>query len=372
MTLGTLRLRAEEKARAGTVPPPPATPIRWTRVALAVLVGFQAVLLAFILWLFGGRGLHEVMALEARPLIKTPSVVVSRRDVVDCLHCLSGAGEAVESSDPLIRQLMPDPGHFSWIVLDDRAAPGDGLLRLAQQASLTKQEMGRFRRSVTDGVVNFFYDTGGREDFFKHNWSVVGAAALQASPLLSWEKGIDFVVLASYGADHASGLPFIASLNPRLPVFAPPPHPDEGNAPAQAVRGLQRVVVLPLGLHRLSRRLSSYVYETRGRYVAALVVVGSHGPVLVSGCDDLPPHRLIPRVERILGRRLAGFVGATGYRMGTEDPALAAQLRALAATHAGFHMAPGYATSDTAQAMLRRLFGDAGYQAGLLGARIHL
>lgn len=364
--------------------------LNWPAILLAALVSVQIGLIGFLGWLFVDPAFHERMELDARPLLKTESVVVRREGIVDNVHELSGAEGLDPEAErhPLRRQLVPDQGHFSWIVLQDRAVDDDALLRLLDGTSGSAKERKRNAAELSDGVLNMFYDLGGREDLFVQNWSAVGARELQLSPLLSWMKHVDFAVLSCYLPDHCTGLGYIARVNPRLPVLAPMPHPDEGGM-ADVVRGMARVVKLSPGYHRLTRRLAALVYETDpldlsryvgvtddkvGRrstrhYALALILSGRDGRVLVNGVDGLPPDRLIPLAEEACGERVAAYVGATGWRLGSEDASLLARLQRLRARRPDLRIAAGYATSPVAQAMLRRVFGD-GVRPALQGSRI--
>jgi len=362
--------------------------LNWPAILLAALVSVQVGLIGFLGWLFLDPAFHERMELDARPLLKAESLVVPRETIVDNVHELSGAEGLDPDAErhPLRRQLVPDAGHFSWIVVEDHATAGDPLLRLLDGTSSGADERKRNAAELSDGVLNLFYDLGGREDLFVQNWSAVAARELQLSPLLSWMKHVDFAVLSCYLPDHCTGLGYIARVNPRLPLLAPAPHPDEGGM-SEVVRGMARVVLLPPGYHRLTRRMAAFVYETEpldlsryvdddktGRrasrhYALALILSGRDGLALVNGVDGLPPDRLIPLAEKACGMRLSAYVGATGWRLGGEDAGLLARLQRLHARRPDLRIAAGYATSPTAQAMLQRVFGDR-VRPALQGARI--
>ncbi|MBM3464120.1 MAG: hypothetical protein FJX76_18650 [Armatimonadetes bacterium] len=331
-------------------------PIAWARVVLAVLVAIQVAILIFLLLLFRDPAFYQRRELEARPLINAPLPVVSRADVVEWVHVLSGAAPLV--GDSLRRDLAPDTGAFTWLVLRDRPIAGGS---------------SALRATLADGTLNVVYDAGGLPG--APNWERFGRSTLQASPLLAWEKQIDWVVVSCREADRCAGLATLLREQPRV-VLAPPPHPQETAAALGLLEAAPNATLLPPGVTRLTSRVVAYVYETEplagGRhYALALGVKGAAGATLLNGTEGLPPHLLIARFERASGMRVARFVGATGYRIGLPDPALDRALRALRASHPRLSIVATAATTETAADMLRAVFG-ARFRATQIGDGIRL
>jgi hypothetical protein len=355
--------------------------VSWSRVVLAVVVGVECALIVFTLHALDEARLPFVTDLEQRPLARTGSVVVGRDDILDTVSIFYGS-EAFDR-DPLAerkgrvpsfrRALQFDPGHFSWVVLEDRVGPDLPLRRLGRKG-VSGAALSQFDASLDDGVVNFFYDLGGNEGTFVHNWSTVGVQELQMSPLLTWTKRVDFIVLSAYDPQHCAALAYILRGNPDTLIFGPPLPPvgDPGSEEiVRLARSAPRLVQLAPGLDRLTDRLAIFVYpsEEGGERAALVIQTGSRRTVL-AGARGMSMAALVGAIERAGGGAVTGFVGATGYEM--DDERAQAELERLRKSHPDFQVAVGYGTPIEGLALIRGVLGPGRVHEALLGARIRL
>lgn len=355
---------------------------------LGALVACQALLVLVLLRTASTATVGAVSALEAPVPVSLDDTPLERGDVVDTVHVLSGAPEngSEGEGDKLRESLIYDRGHFSWLVLDEPPSPGNGLHRRVAPF-LPAESRAAFEAAVDDGILSFFYDLGGRDEALDVNWNTVGQVELQSSPLLAWAKRVDFMVISRYDAEHCGGLRRMLEGDPSVPLLGPPlalPQGQNAGTPTElaitvtTLMKQRRLLALPRGLFRLSPRLQAYTYVASHRpgswdaYATALAIRGKRGWSLCAGSDALPPDDLIRRVESELGQPVVTYVGATGYRGASEEPAVVAALERLHRTHPDLDIVPTHATSFTTHALISRIFGPDHYRAGILGARIGL
>lgn len=344
-------------------------------------------LLGFSLWVLGDS--HEAFTpLEARPIVRAAGVVVRGEDVVDVAHIFYGSEAfgrdpiASESAHPRSyrSELQLDPGHFTWLVLSDRPSRESPLRTLgAQGLRPGSDDSAQFEASLNDGVLNFFYDLGGDERTFIHNWSTVGVQELQMSPLLPWSKKLDFIVLSSIDPAHCAALDYILGRNPDILIFGPPlpTTADPQFGPQQPVLledlgAARRYHAFEVGLHALTDRLALFVYagDEGVSHVALIIRSGDH-TTLLAGVGVVDMASLIGAAEEAGAPSITGFIGATGYDLGDDQPTIE-RLGALSRSHPRLRIAPGYGTSLEGFAMLVDVFGAGRVSSALLGARIPL
>ena len=355
---------------------------------LAALAVVQVAIVASLLRTAASPAVMEVATLEAPAVVSLDEESVELSDVVDTIHVLSGTPEnGLDMDAGRLRQgLAYDRGHFSWVVLEDRPGPEDGL-RKAVAPALGKGEAGVFEASLDDGTLSFFYDLGGRDEALDVNWTGIAQAEMQASPLLAWAKRIDFMVISHYDEARCGGLRRMLQGDPAVPILGPPlavarlRGPSTPSGLAITVTSLmqrKRLLALPVGLMPLSPRLLVYTYPIPGSpedwnaYASALVIRGRRGWAVCDGCGGISPDRLVAQVEQALGQPVVTWAGASGFEGASEDAKVVGAMEALHRSHPDLEMVPLHATSFTAHSMISRIFGADRYRAGVLGSRIHL
>lgn len=346
--------------------------------------------LAVILYGFrmlDAAGYPWVAPLEARPLVPSTSTRVRRADLVDQIHLLSGGpilGRDAEA-DPAARlpsfrkQLVHDSGHFSWIVLDDVVTSRDLLHTLALSGlSSSAQARRAASQGIEDGIVNVFYDLGGDERTWVHNWSTVGVQEMQIAPLLPWTKRLDVIVLSAYDPDHCGALSYILRAFPDVLIVGPPIPKKadsrwggEGEEILTVARGARRLRPLPIGLHRLTSRLSVLVSPTvDGPPEAALVIATDRGRVVVAGAGGRSAVERVAALKAAAPGEVTVFIGATG--LADDEEIARTDIARLQRAQAGIRVVAGASTSLETLSLLREVLGAAAVKAARLGSRIPL
>ncbi|NDD26957.1 MAG: hypothetical protein EB084_01640 [Proteobacteria bacterium] len=357
------------------------------RTALALALVVEACLVAAGLWTLSESSYPFVAPLETRPLIRPSRMTVARADLVDCVHVFHGS--AALGRDPLAEpgkrpvsaraQLAPDPGHFSWIVLEEKVSPRDALHAVALRGLAPGSVVRRQTESgLDDGLLSVFYDLGGETQAFAHNWSTVGVQEVQMAPLLPWTKRLDAVVLSAYDPEHCAGLEYVLGTSPDVLLLGPPlPRTADtrwgrrGEEVLDRVRQARRLRTWTEGLHRLTTRLRLLVYRTlAGGQEAALVVVSRQGVTVVAGAGGRPFVDLVELVERQTGSVVTRFIGDVGLEI--VDDVVTARVRHLSDTHGSLEVSPGFGTSLEGLSLLSEALGSARVRPARLGARIRV
>lgn len=337
-------------------------------------------------WMLSAASYPWITPLEARPLGRSANVRMPADHVVDAVHVFSGsqglgrdpATEGHVKPATFRSQLAFDDGHFSWIALADTAGPRDVLRSMAVNDLMRWSEARRLAEAgLTDGLINLFYDLGGDEPTWLHNWSTVGVQEMQMSPLLPWTKRLDVIVLSSYDPEHCGGLayvlrttPDVLVIGPPIPKSADPRWGDRGKDIVATARAARRLRVLPFGFHPLTPRLSVLVYPVPyGAPEAALVIRTGERMTVVAGAGGRPLQDLVALAEKSLGRRVTGFIGATGVE-GVDVTALSGLASLRRAPK--LRVAAGYGASPEGLAALSEILGADAVKAARLGARIPL
>jgi len=352
-------------------------------VLLALIFAGQLALVGYVLFIFAEPPGHVKMYLEEKPTMSPSEVQLPLSETLDTVSLFAG-GEFLgrASGANLFRQSLAfDEGQFLWVILDGSASDEDLLFRLARRDPM--EDASAVRGSLQDGVLNFFYDLGSREDLFKNNWGAVGVKELQVSAMMPWAKKLDFIVLSSFRPDHLAGLSFIARLHPTIPVFTPPLPGALAGGPSetddehiQSLRKFTSLIGLKPGHWKLTDRLHALVSPVNRKiwgvsYELSLLVKGKEGWSLLAGSGFARPLALVRAARRAVHGKIRLYAGGTGMMIGTGDAAQKAELELLKKEEPDLVIVPNYATSPTAHDYLREIFGK-GYRPGCLGERVKL
>ena len=357
------------------------------RLILVIVVGVELAVIGGGYWMLGDAGYPWITPLEARPLGRSANVRVTASDLVDVVNVF--CGDPVLGRDPQAEegvspatfraQLAFDPGHFSWLALSDKAGAADPLRRMALSGLFRwSDEWRQAAAGLSDGLISVFYDLGGDERTWLHNWSTVGVQEMQMSSLLPWMKRLDVIVLSSYDPEHCGGLayvmrttPDVLLLGPPLPKTASPRWGEAGQEILRTARAAHRLRVLPIGLHRLTSRLSVLVYPVpAGPAEAALVIRTGKRMTVLAGAGGRPLQDLVALVEKEAGAPVTGFVGAVGLE--GDEAAARNGLASLRGASRRVRVAAGHGTSPEGLSLLSEVLGADAVKAARLGARIPL
>lgn len=343
---------------------------------LAVLVGVQALLLAFMIAYFASVQDQVRMELEARPPEESPEPHLAARDLLDTVSLLSGPEFlGLDFATEFRRGLSFEGGQFMWFLLQRAVGEDAPLMRLATEAVASKEEQARLRDGFQDGVLSFFYDVGARRDLVVNNWNSVAVRELQASPLLPWTKRLDFVVLSTLSDTAVGGLGFVTELNQGVLLLVPPHDADRLKGLGLFARK-PNLVVLPAGLHPLSDGLWALVLPAppasgHPAELDLLVARADGSLVLFSGSGLNGPLVALREAARLTGRPIAMYVGATGYSVGPDTVRVEDDVLTLEREFPDVVLVPNGDTSVFAHGALGAMLGER-YRPGRLGTRLRL
>ena len=330
------------------------------------------------------NGYDQRSQLEERP--RPPSGTpppLKASAIVDHLHVLGGEDPnelGVEVSER--RQRLPnDTGTFLWVSVSEQLRGPCILSRLFESQARRGRTIGPLRPLTSEQkVVNLCFNAGGSAYNFAQAWASVVYPELQQTDLLPWNRSLDVVIVSSYSQRAAGGLLHLAQVAPDTPVLAPPPHPDDASQASILSEHLHNLMQLPVGYTPLTPRMAAFVYEgppvpdidvasddtatqNRRHYNLVLLVRSARYINVLNGSEGLPPHELLGRLRRYIGKGEVRFVGTTGYRIGDHDTALEANLLAASRLMPGLAFLAGGDTSQAAHGLLRRVLGK---RAGML------
>ncbi len=236
-----------------------------------------------------------------------------------------------------------------------------------------------FAALVEYGGKRILFDTGNNARIFEHNVKAAGVDL----------QNIDFVIISHRHADHTSGITYVLTVNPKVPIYVPdepwglfargvkndfyrkdpslpgghPPEILEAGTPwpgANFIPVSQRTEVAP-GIFILSGVSTSP--GTLELKELSLAIKGPQGVILIVGCSH-------PGVEHILQEATAIdphinilFGGLHQIQKpDTEVERIAAVLRDQYKLE---RVAPGHCTGEPEFAALKRVFGDHYVYAGV-------
>ena len=226
--------------------------------------------------------------------------------------------------------------------------------------------VGVFRIDLTITVV---YDNDTSDPQLKHGWgfsalvekgtqSVLfdcgdNGKALLAN-LRSLQKDpadIDSVAISHGHADHYGGLAAFLAVRPKIDVYLP------GGVSRQLVAAVKKAGGHPVliaqktdlgGGIALTGPLGGTIAEQ------SLVVNTDHGPLLVTGCSHPGIEKMIPRVEKMVGKSLYGLVGGL-HLMSAGHGRMKRVVEVMRASGLQI-IAAGHCTGKSALATLKKAF----------------
>jgi 7,8-dihydropterin-6-yl-methyl-4-(beta-D-ribofuranosyl)aminobenzene 5'-phosphate synthase len=122
-----------------------------------------------------------------------------------------------------------------------------------------------FAALVEYGGKRILFDTGNNAKIFEHNVKALGVDL----------RNIDFVVISHRHADHTSGIPYLLTVNPKVPIYVP----DE-----------------PWGL--FARGVKNDFYRKDPSLPAEMRYYGGHPPEILEGGTPWPGANFIPVSQR--------------------------------------------------------------------------
>jgi len=238
------------------------------------------------------------------------------------------------------------------------------------------------------GGKKILFDTGNNAPLFQGNVEALGVSL----------KDLDFVVLSHRHGDHTSGLSYVLSLNPSVPVYTPYEASQFGTTiPPAIVAAVNRhIPTLPTEMHYFDGEhqeprpsgspwptahfiqidktlevapgifLMSLVSDAAGTkemHEVSLAVRTSAGLVLVVGCSHPGIERIVEAASRLDGHIYAVFGGF--HLLSAPDAEVSRIAHSLHDSWKVERMAPGHCTGLPAFYALRELYGEKYIYAGL-------
>jgi 7,8-dihydropterin-6-yl-methyl-4-(beta-D-ribofuranosyl)aminobenzene 5'-phosphate synthase len=248
-----------------------------------------------------------------------------------------------------------------------------------------------FAALVEYGGKRILFDTGNNARIFEHNVKAAGVDL----------QNIDFVVISHRHADHTSGITYVLTVNPKVPIYVPdepwglfargvkndfyrkepslpsemryygghPPEILEAGTPwpgANFIPVSQRTEVAP-GIFILSGVSTSL--GTLELKELSLAIKGPQGVILIVGCSH-------PGVEHILQGATAidphiNILFGGLHQVQASDAEVERIAAVLHEQYKLERVAPGHCTGEPEFAALKRVFGDHYVYAGV-GSVINL
>lgn len=238
---------------------------------------------------------------------------------------------------------------------------------------------------VEIGGHRILFDTGNDPVTFEHN---VKALDIDL-------RTLDFVVLSHRHGDHTSGLTYLLSVNPKVPIYAPKENfgvfgsslpgtfyrkdrslpkerryfdgspPDtifSGNAwPGAHITLIDKTTEVAPGIHLIA--LVSDKPGTLELKELSLAIETAQGIVLIVGCSHPGIERIVTAAMSI-DRRIHLLAGGL-HLVSTADTEIARLIGALRDTYGVAWIAAGHCTGEPAFSTLTRRFGDHSLYAGV-------
>ncbi|MBQ7568633.1 hypothetical protein IJT17_07515 [bacterium] len=340
---------------------------------LLVLAILQFVLLGWVLCYYAFHQDEVIAGLEVHPAEPYSSLVLSEHEVLDAVNFLSGPESAgIDLITRARSNLSFGKGQMIWGLLSRPTSSSRGKSpRRGTEYSETEWSA-RMPKSSRDGVVNFLYDVGLSADLAYSNWNGMAVRELQASPLLPWQKYLDFVVLSSFSKSSVEGLPFIINTNPSM-LFIVPPASSEQLGWIDFRQGKSNVWQLEEGLHRLLPRLWALVLKTPEECfepyeLDLLLERGDGGIILLVGSAYNAPDVHLQMAEKAMGRPPVLYAGATGWTDDVNMIEFEDRFLRINQMYPDLHWQPNM-TGMTVSAYLEAWLGER-YHSARLGSRL--
>jgi 7,8-dihydropterin-6-yl-methyl-4-(beta-D-ribofuranosyl)aminobenzene 5'-phosphate synthase len=242
-----------------------------------------------------------------------------------------------------------------------------------------------FAALVEYGGKRILFDTGNNARIFEHNVKALGVDL----------RRLDFVVISHRHADHTSGLTYLLTVNPKVPIYVPdepwglfargvkndfyrkdpslpadmryygghPPEMLEAGTPwagANFIPVSQRIEVAP-GIFIFSGVSTSP--GTLELKELTLAIKSPRGVILIVGCSH-------PGVEHILQEATAidphiNILFGGLHQIQKPDPEVERIAAVLHEQYKLEHVAPGHCTGEPEFAALKKAFGDHYMYAGV-------
>jgi 7,8-dihydropterin-6-yl-methyl-4-(beta-D-ribofuranosyl)aminobenzene 5'-phosphate synthase len=303
----------------------------------------------------------------------------SRRNVLNAV----GVGVGALTIPGILR------GASTIIVGEAQASPSEGQITVLYDAfgktSSLNKDWG-FSAFIEYGGKRILFDTGNNAEIFAHN---VRAKGIDLTKL-------DFAVVSHRHGDHTSGLNYLVSVNPSVPIYAPkenfgvfgaalpgtfyrrneslPPEMRyyDGNPPATMRFGtpwpqanfmwVEKGAEVAPGFHLILLKgpwgVDLDVMEI------SLAIDTPDGIVLVVGCSHPTIEKVVEAGKAAINKQVHLVVGGTHLLPATDE-----QIRSIATalrdTWKVAWIAPVHCTGEPAFAILKQAFGDRYVYAGL-------
>ncbi|MGM9999448.1 MAG: hypothetical protein ACI38Q_08715 [Candidatus Bruticola sp.] len=224
---------------------------RFSFLFTASLAAVQVGLLFYVLLYFTIFADESKTELEYSANDRSANLFFSESELANTASVLTGNQFTGRfESNPLSFNLNSLDGNMVWFLFKRKPQADSPLSRWpAQYMHLKENNRKQFRQAVTDGIINFLYDTGTPASVGEA-WSGFVVETLNSSPFMPWQKKLDFVIVSNVG--RRGGYRFLSGLNKNIIYICADINIEEFcKHTSLDVKDDPQIITVPYGIHPL-------------------------------------------------------------------------------------------------------------------------
>ncbi|MGM9992949.1 MAG: hypothetical protein ACI376_08960 [Candidatus Bruticola sp.] len=224
---------------------------RFRSVFTIVLAAVQISLLFYVLLYFTIFADESKTELEYGADDHSSYIACAESELVNTASVLTGSQFVGRfEQNPLSFNLNYTDGNMIWFLFKRGQLQNCPLLNWPDKYVHVKENNRRqLQQAVTDGIINFLYDTGTSVSI-GNAWSRFVVETLNGSPFMPWQKKLDFIIVSNINL--RGGFNFINNLNKNIVYLcANTDVEDFCNHTSLYVKDEPQIISVPPGVHQL-------------------------------------------------------------------------------------------------------------------------